>query len=126
MDEQTMVGVASNSKGFTCFALAMLVDEGKLKWDDLVRNYIPEFRLYDPWATDQFSIRDLVTHRSGLGLGAGDLMFFPEGGEYSVQDIINNLKFLEPKSSFRNTLNPKVPSGAPLSITTLCSLLLEK
>jgi CubicO group peptidase (beta-lactamase class C family) len=103
MDAQTLVGVASNSKGFTCFALAMLVDEGKLKWDDQVRYYIPEFQLHDSWATEQFSIRDLVTHRSGLGLGAGDLMFFPEGGKFSVQDIINNLKYLEPKSSFRST-----------------------
>lgn len=103
MDERTLVGVASNSKGFTCFALAMLIDEGKLQWDDKVRTHIPEFQLQDAWVTEQFTIRDLVTHRSGLGLGAGDLMFFPEGGTFSVQDIINNLKYLEPKSSFRST-----------------------
>jgi CubicO group peptidase (beta-lactamase class C family) len=103
MNEQTLVGVASNSKGFTCFAIAMLIDEGKLQWDDKVRTYIPEFQLQDPWATDQFTIRDLVTHRSGLGLGAGDLMFFPEGGDFSVQDIIDHLKFIEPSTSFRST-----------------------
>ena len=79
MNENTLVGVASNSKGFTCFALAMMVDEGKLNWDDKVRKHIPEFQLYDAWVTDQFTVRDLVTHRSGMSLGAGDLMFFPEG-----------------------------------------------
>lgn len=102
MDQNTMVGVASNSKGFTCFALAMMVDAGKLKWDDPVRKYIPEFQLHDSWVTDQFTVRDLVTHRSGMGLGAGDLMFFPEGSDFTVQDIINNVRYLEPESSFRS------------------------
>ncbi|OZV70963.1 serine hydrolase [Winogradskyella aurantia] len=103
MDTKTLVGVASNSKGFTCFALAMMVDAGKLNWDDKVRQYIPEFQLHDPWVTEAFTIRDLVTHRSGLPLGAGDLMFFPEGSDFTVQDIISNLKYLEPESSFRST-----------------------
>jgi CubicO group peptidase (beta-lactamase class C family) len=103
MTDKTLVGVASNSKGFTCFALAMMVDAGKLKWDDKVRKHIPEFQLKDPWVTDEFTIRDLVTHRSGLPLGAGDLMFFPEGSDFTVQDIITNLKHLEPESSFRST-----------------------
>lgn len=103
MNQNTLVGVASNSKGFTCFALAMLVDEGKLQWDDKVRQHIPEFQLYDPWVTEEFTVRDLVTHRSGLGLGAGDLMFFPEGNDFNVTDIINNVKHLKPESSFRST-----------------------
>ena len=105
MNEKTMVGVASNSKGFTCFALAMMVDAGKLNWDDKVRKYIPEFRLYDPWVTEEFTVRDLVTHRSGMGLGAGDLMFFPEGSDFTVSDIVNNVKHLEPESSFRSTFS---------------------
>ena len=79
MTKETLVGIASNSKGFTCFSLAMLVDEGKINWDDKVRKYIPEFKMPDAFVTEEFTIRDLVTHRSGLGLGAGDLMFFPEG-----------------------------------------------
>ncbi|MDT0558578.1 serine hydrolase [Ichthyenterobacterium sp. W332] len=102
MNKSTMVGVASNSKGFTCFALAMMVDAGKLNWDDPVRKYIPEFQLHDAWVTDQFKVRDLVTHRSGMGLGAGDLMFFPEGNDFTVQDVINNVKYLEPENSFRS------------------------
>lgn len=102
MNDETLVGVASNSKGFTCFALAMLVDAGKLNWDDKVRKHIPEFQLHDSWVTEEFTVRDLVTHRSGLGLGAGDLMFFPEGSDFDVDDVINNVKYLEPESSFRS------------------------
>ena len=102
MNANTLVGVASNSKGFTCFALAMLIDEGKLNWNDKVRTHIPEFQLYDSWVTAQFTIRDLVTHRSGMSLGAGDLMFFPEGNDFKVADVIQNVKYLKPKSSFRS------------------------
>jgi CubicO group peptidase (beta-lactamase class C family) len=102
MNENTLVGVASNSKGFTCFALAMMVDQGKLNWDDKVRKHIPEFQLYDTWVTDQFTVRDLVTHRSGLSLGAGDLMFFPDGNDFKVKDVISNVKYLKPESSFRS------------------------
>lgn len=102
MNAETLVGVASNSKGFTCFALAMMIDEGKLNWDDPVRKHIPEFQLYDPWVTENFTVRDLVTHRNGMGLGAGDLMFFPEGNDFDVDDVINGVKYLEPESSFRS------------------------
>ncbi|WP_430467223.1 serine hydrolase [Winogradskyella ouciana] len=102
MTDETLVGVASNSKGFTCFALAMMIDEGKLNWDDPVRKHIPEFQLYDPWVTEHFTIRDLVTHRSGMGLGAGDLMFFPEGNDFNVDDVIKGVRYLEPESSFRS------------------------
>src|SRR5690606_30772613 len=80
MDQNTLVGIASNSKGFTGTALAILADEGKLNWDDKVTKYIPEFQMYDPYLTQEVTIKDLVTHRTGLGLGQGDLMFFPEGG----------------------------------------------
>jgi len=102
MTEETLVGVASNSKGFTCFALAMMIDAGKLNWDDPVRKHIPEFQLHDSWVTENFTVRDLVTHRSGMGLGAGDLMFFPEGNDFDVDDVINGVKYLEPESSFRS------------------------
>jgi CubicO group peptidase (beta-lactamase class C family) len=102
MNANTLVGVASNSKGFTCFALAMMVDAGKLNWDDKVRKHIPEFQLQDAWVTENFTVRDLVTHRSGMGLGAGDLMFFPEGNDFTVKDVIHNVKYLEPETSFRS------------------------
>jgi len=102
MNENTLVGVASNSKGFTCFALAILVDEGKLNWDDKVRKHIPEFKMSEDFVTEEFTVRDLVTHRSGLSLGAGDLMFFPEGGDFTIDDVLANVSKLEPESSFRS------------------------
>lgn len=102
VDENTLFGIASNSKAFTSAALAMLADEGKLNWDDKVTDYIPGFMMYDPWVTREFTIRDLLTHRSGLGLGAGDLMFWPEGGDISKEEMIRNIRYLKPVSSFRN------------------------
>lgn len=102
MDENTLFGIASNSKAFTTAALGMLVDEGKLDWDDKVRKYIPEFRLYDPWVTEEFTVRDLLCHRSGMGLGAGDLMFFPDSSDFTIPDILHNLQFLKPVTSFRS------------------------
>jgi CubicO group peptidase (beta-lactamase class C family) len=102
VDEHTSFGIASNSKGFTTAALGMLVDEGKLDWDDKVRKYIPEFKLFDPYVTEEFTVRDLLCHRSGLGLGAGDLMFFPDSSDFTIPDIIHNLQFLKPASSFRS------------------------
>ncbi|HEX4372655.1 MAG TPA: serine hydrolase domain-containing protein, partial [Puia sp.] len=101
VDENTLFGIASNSKAFTAAALGILVDEGKIKWDDKVRKYIPEFQLYVPWVTEEFTIRDLLTHRSGMGLGAGDLMFFPDSSDFTLKDILHNLQFLKPVSSFR-------------------------
>ena len=101
VDENTLFGIASNSKAFTAAALGMLIDEGKLKWDDKVTDYIPEFKMYDPYVTDAFTIRDLLTHRSGLGLGAGDLMIFPDSNNFTKKDIIRNLRYLKPVSGFR-------------------------
>ena len=105
MNENTLVGIASNSKGFTVTALAMLADEGKLNWDDKVSKFIPEFQMYDPYVSKEVTIKDLVTHRAGLGLGQGDLMFFPEGGALSIKDILHNVRYLKPEHSFRNTLD---------------------
>ena len=102
VDENTLFGIASNSKAFTTAALGMLVDEGKIGWDDKVRKYIPEFKLYDPYVTEEFTIRDLLCHRSGMGLGAGDLMFFPDSSDFTIPDILHNLQFLKPVTSFRS------------------------
>jgi CubicO group peptidase (beta-lactamase class C family) len=101
VDENTLFGIASNSKAFTAFALGILVDEGKISWDDKVRKWIPEFKLYNPYVTEEFTIRDLLTHRSGLGLGAGDLMFFPDSSNFELKDILFNLQFLKQVSGFR-------------------------
>ena len=101
VDENTLFGVASNTKAFTAAALGMLVDEKKLSWDDKVVDYIPGFKLYNPYVTMEFTIRDLLTHRSGLGLGAGDLMMFPDSSNFTREDIIRNLRYLKQVSDFR-------------------------
>jgi CubicO group peptidase (beta-lactamase class C family) len=101
MDENTLVAIASNTKAFTAAALGILIDEGRVTWDSRVIDFIPEFRLYSPWVTEEFTIRDLLTHRSGLGLGAGDLMLWPDSTNFTIPEIIHNLRFLKPVSSFR-------------------------
>ena len=101
VDENTAFGIASNSKAFTAAALGILMDEGKLTWDDKVIDYVPEFRMYNAYVTEEFTIRDLLTHRSGLGLGAGDLMFWPDSSNFTMKDIIHNLRYLKPVSGFR-------------------------
>jgi CubicO group peptidase (beta-lactamase class C family) len=101
VDANTDFGIASNTKAFTAVALGILVDEGKISWDDKVRKWIPEFKLYSPYVTEEFTLRDLLTHRSGLGLGAGDLMLFPDSSDFELKDIIYNLQFLKQVSSFR-------------------------
>jgi CubicO group peptidase (beta-lactamase class C family) len=102
VNENTLFGVASNTKAFTTAALGKLVDEGKLTWDTKVTDIIPEFKLYDAYVTSQFTVRDLVTHRSGLGLGAGDLMVFPASNTTTKAEMIHNLRYLKPVSSFRS------------------------
>lgn len=101
-DAHTRFGIASNTKAFTTTALGILVDGGKINWDDKVRDYIPEFKLYNPYVTEDFTIRDLLTHRSGLGLGSGDLMFFPGATRFTLKDIIYNLRYLKQVSGFRS------------------------
>jgi CubicO group peptidase (beta-lactamase class C family) len=101
VDANTLFGIASNSKAFTSAALAMLVDEGKINWDDKVVQYLPNFKMYNEYVTNEFTIRDLLTHRSGLGLGAGDLMIWPDGSDFTAQDIVQNLQYLKPVSAFR-------------------------
>ena len=101
VDENTLFAIASNSKAFTTTALGILADQGKLSWDDKVIEYIPEFKMYDPYITKNFTIVDLLTHRSGLGLGAGDLMFFPDGSSFTIDDVLRSFQFQTPVSDFR-------------------------
>ena len=101
VDADTLFQIGSNTKAFTTAALAILVDEGKIHWDDKVIDYLPQFRMQDPYVTREFTIRDLLTHRSGLGMGAGDLMFFP-ATDLSRDEIIHGLRYLKPVSGFRS------------------------
>lgn len=101
VDENTLFGVASNTKAITAAALGILVDEKKITWDTKVTDVIPEFKMYDPYVTSEFTVRDLLTHRSGLGLGAGDLMIWPDSSTVTKSQLIHNLRYLKPVSSFR-------------------------
>jgi CubicO group peptidase (beta-lactamase class C family) len=96
----TAFPIGSETKAFTSAALAILVDEGKLKWSDRVVDKLPGFRMYDPYATAHMTIRDLLTHRSGLGLGEGDLMIIPDTTR-SRADVVHALRYLKPRTGFR-------------------------
>jgi len=100
VDAHTLFQIASNTKAFTTAALAILADEGKLSWDDPVTKFLPGFALYDPYVTRELTVRDLVTHRSGLGLGAGDLLWFHSS--YTRAEIAYRIRFARPASSFRS------------------------
>ena len=102
VNADTLFQIASNSKSMTTAALAILMDDGKLQWNDKVIDFLPEFRLQDPYVTREFTITDLLTHRSGLPLGAGDLLFFPDSENTSLKDIFKALSTIKPVSSFRS------------------------
>ena len=101
VDAQTRFGIASNTKVVTATALALLVEEGKLEWDAPVIRYLPAFAMYDPFVTRELTVRDLLVHRSGLGLGAGDLLWWPPS-TYSRKEIAHRLRFIKPATSFRS------------------------
>lgn len=100
-DADTIFPTGSTGKAFTVAALAILVDQGKIGWDDKVIDRLPGFQMYDPWVTREMTIRDLLVHRSGLGLGAGDLMFVPRTN-LSRAESVRRLRYLKPATSFRS------------------------
>ena len=101
VDADTIFPTGSTGKAVTAAALAILVDDGKLGWDDKVIDHLPDFRMYDPWVTREMTVRDLLLHRSGLGLGAGDLLFIPRSSR-SRADIVRALRHIKPATSFRS------------------------
>jgi CubicO group peptidase (beta-lactamase class C family) len=101
VDADTLFGIASNTKAFTCVALSILVEEGRLAWDDPVTRHLPEFQMYDPWVTREVTVRDLVTHRAGLGLGGGDLMWWPPT-DFTRREIVRGIRHVKPASSLRS------------------------
>lgn len=99
VDANTLFAIASNTKAFTSAALAILVDEGKIKWDDKVTKYLPWFQLYDPYVTYNMTIRDLLCHRSGLATFSGDLLWYATN--YSREEVIKRARYLKPVFGFR-------------------------
>ncbi len=100
VDANTLFAIASNSKAFTTAALAMLVDEGKISWDDKVRKYLPWFKLYSPYVSENFTIEDLLTHQSGLKTFSGDLIWY--GTDHSREEIVKRARHLKPVYGFRD------------------------
>ena len=101
VDGKTLFGIASNTKVFTAAALGLLVEERRIEWDAPVVRYLPAFQMWDPYVTRELSVRDLLTHRSGLGLGAGDLLWWPPS-TYNRAEIAHRLRFIKPTTSFRS------------------------
>jgi CubicO group peptidase (beta-lactamase class C family) len=99
-DENTLYAIASNSKAFTTAAIAQLVEEGKLDWNDKVKKYLPYFELYDPWVSAETNIRDLLSHRVGLGTFSGDLIWYRS--TLSAEEIIRRTKYLSKAYDFRS------------------------
>lgn len=98
----TIFPTGSTDKAFTTAALATLVDAGRISWDDKVVDRLPGFAMYDHWGTGEITIRDLLVHRSGLGLGQGDLMFVPRS-DVPRAEVVRRLRFLKPATSFRSS-----------------------
>jgi CubicO group peptidase (beta-lactamase class C family) len=100
VDEHTLFGIASVSKAFTSAAVGMLVDEGRLHWDDPVVKHLPDFRLYNPFVSETVTIRDLLSHRVGVGRMTGNRITWLPHRDRS--DLVYRIRYLEPEQSFRN------------------------
>ena len=98
VDEHTIFAIGSSSKAFTAASIAMLVDEGKLKWDDPATKYLPGFQLYDPYVTREMTVRDLLTHR--IGLERGDQLWYATA--YDREEVLRRIRYLTPSSSVRS------------------------
>ena len=99
-DEHTLFAIASNSKNVTAAALAILVDEGRVKWDEPVKTYLPGFTLSDPYIGEHITVRDTLSHRAGFGLGAGDLLFWPNSTR-SRAEVLAQVPFVPIEDGFR-------------------------
>ena len=99
VDENTVFALASITKSFTSASVGMLVDEGKVRWDDPVARHLPGFQLDDPWVSRQFTVRDLLSHHSGLE--RGDWIWF--GTDYDRDQVVRHLRHLRTTGDFRGT-----------------------
>jgi len=99
-DEHTLFAIASNTKNVTSAALAMMVDEGNLRWDEPVKTYLPGFTLSDPVIGERITVRDTISHRAGFGLGAGDLLFWPNS-DRSREEVMAQVPFVPIEDGFR-------------------------
>lgn len=100
VDQHTLFGIASVSKAFTAAALGILVDEGRLDWDDPVTRHLPDFRLYDPYVTETVTVRDLLAHRVGVGRMTGNRIQWLPARERT--ELMARIRHLAPEQTFRN------------------------
>lgn len=98
-NEHTLYAIASNSKAFTSAIIGMLVQEGKLNWDDKVKKHLPYFALYNPWVSDNVTIADILSHRVGLARYSGDLIWYKS--DLTSEDMIRRIKYLPKAFDFR-------------------------
>lgn len=99
VDGRTLFAIGSNSKLFTSVLAGMMVDAKKMQWDAPATTYLPSFQLYDPWVTREITLRDLLSHRSGLGR-RGDMLWY--GSPFDRAEILRRIRYLKPNSSFRS------------------------
>lgn len=100
VDAHTRFAIASNTKAFTAASLAILADEKKLDMNDRVVDRLPWFQMSDPYVTREMRVRDLLAHRSGLSLGAGDLLYWP-ATTYTTKEVVERLRYVPITNSFR-------------------------
>jgi len=98
VDTATLFAIGSTTKAMTAAALGMLVDEGRVHWDDPVTRYLPGFQLRDPWVTRELTVRDLLTHRAGLP--NADYLWY--GADNTTAEILRRVRFIEPAYSLRS------------------------
>ncbi|HET7267541.1 MAG TPA: serine hydrolase domain-containing protein [Oleiagrimonas sp.] len=102
INADSLFEIGSNTKAMTVTLLARLVQQGKVQWDAPVTDYLPNFRMYDPWVTKNMEVGDLLAHHSGLPLGGGDLMLWPTPNHFTPEDVVHGLRYIKPAYSFRS------------------------
>ena len=98
VNTQTLFAMASTTKAMTAACLGMLVDEGKISWDDPVTKYLPDFQLYDPAVTRELRVRDLLLHNTGVG----NADFLWEALQIPPGEILHRMRYVKPAYSFRS------------------------
>jgi CubicO group peptidase (beta-lactamase class C family) len=114
----SLYNIASCSKAFTAAAIGLLVEEGKLRWEDRVIDHLPGFQLSDPWVTSQFTIKELLCHRSGLGTFDGDLLWY--GTDYTDEQIMAHMRHLPLRQEFRTDF------GYQNNLYTVAGMVIQK
>lgn len=97
-DANTLFAIGSTTKAMTAAAIGMLVDEGKVRWDDPVTKYLPGFELGDPYVTREVTVRDLLTHRAGLA--NGDVLWYRN--DNASAEVLRRARFIPMAYSFRS------------------------